>query len=222
MKLHEIQKQLKAPKSQYNSFGKYYYRNAEDILEAVKPLLGDSILTLSDEVVQVGNRNYVKATAVFQEPVEIVEGEDVKRRFFEPTIVTAYACEAEDRKGMDASQITGAASSYARKYALNGLFLIDDTKDADSAAPTEDAKPAQTRQTAPQRKPFAKPEKDPATEEKARKDRIITLLRKLELPCKTKKECEDSVFTATGLMLEPENYEQIGEALAKELTAEEK
>jgi hypothetical protein len=222
VKLHEIQQKLKAPKSQYNSFGKYHYRNAEDILEAVKPLLGESVLTISDEVVMLGNpqlkaaqdgileengaRFYVKATATFKDKDE-------------ETSVTAYARESYDKKGMDAAQITGAASSYARKYALNGLFLIDDTKDADSDAPKEDVKPSQTRQTAPQRKPFEKPEKDPAVEEKARKDRIITLLRKLELPCTTKKECEDSVFTATGLLLQPEHYEEIGDLLAKELEA---
>jgi hypothetical protein len=217
MKLHEIQQKLKAPKSQYNSFGKYYYRNAEDILEAVKPLLGDSILTLSDEVVQVGNRNYVKATARFV-PTDVKFGKE-DRAAIE---ATGYACEAEDRKGMDASQITGAASSYARKYALNGLFLIDDTKDADSDAPKEEVKinAPQKRYTAPQRKPFAKPVKDPNAEEMARKDRIMALLKKLGMPCKTKKECEDSVFTATGFMLVPENYEQIGEALAKEVAAE--
>lgn len=116
-----IQQKLRAPKSQRNSFGGYNYRSCEDILEAVKPLLEseDAILTLGDELVQVGNRYYIKATAT----IEI--GEWAKS-------VTAYAREAEIKKGMDDSQITGTASSYARKYALNGLFLIDDTKDADT------------------------------------------------------------------------------------------
>lgn len=117
--LTEIQKRLKAPKSNYNSFGKYNYRSCEDILEAVKPLLGDNTLTLSDEVVQIGDRIYVKATAVFRDGVT-------------ETRVSAFAREAESKKGMDESQVTGTASSYARKYALNGLFLIDDTKDADT------------------------------------------------------------------------------------------
>lgn len=117
--LTEIQKKLKAPKSNYNSFGKYNYRSCEDILEAVKPLLGDNTLTLSDEVVQIGDRIYVKATAVFR------DGSTETR-------VSAFAREAESKKGMDESQVTGTASSYARKYALNGLFLIDDTKDADT------------------------------------------------------------------------------------------
>lgn len=119
--LIEIQKELKAPKGQYNSFGKYKYRSAEDILEAVKPLLHKygCQLTLSDEIVLIGDRYYIKATATMS------NGEDA-------VWTTAYAREDEDKKGMDGSQITGTASSYARKYALNGLFLIDDTKDADT------------------------------------------------------------------------------------------
>lgn len=119
--LKTIQQKLKAPKSQRNSFGNYNYRSCEDILEAVKPLLAefDATLLLSDELVQVGDRYYVKATATF------IHGDT-------PIEVTAYAREAETRKGTDESQITGASSSYARKYALNGLFLIDDTKDADT------------------------------------------------------------------------------------------
>ena len=119
--LIKIQSELKAPKGQYNSFGKYKYRSAEDILEAVKPLLAVNkcYLTLTDEVVMVGERYYVKATAILTNGEE-----DVK--------VSAYAREDLDKKGMDGSQITGTASSYARKYALNGLFCIDDTKDADT------------------------------------------------------------------------------------------
>jgi len=119
-KLTEIQKQLKAPKNQKNNFGKYKYRSCEDILEAVKPLIPDDCrLILSDSVELIGERYYVKAIANF------TDGDNV-------TIVNAWAREAEDKKGMDVAQITGAASSYARKYALNGLFLIDDTKDADT------------------------------------------------------------------------------------------
>lgn len=133
--LIKIQKELKAPKGQYNSFGKYKYRNCEDILEAVKPLLGDAMLLLSDEIVQLGDRYYVKATATIS---EITDGKVYKVE------VNAYAREALDKKGMDEAQITGAASSYARKYALNGLFCIDDTKDADS-----DEKEAPKASTAP-------------------------------------------------------------------------
>lgn len=120
-KLIEVQAALKAPKGQYNSYGGYSYRSCEDILEAVKPLLSerDMQLTLSDEPVEVGGRVYIKATAT------VTDGS-------ESATATAYAREAESKKGMDESQVTGTASSYARKYALNGLFLIDDTKDADA------------------------------------------------------------------------------------------
>lgn len=120
-KLHEIQQKLKAPKGQYNNFGKYKYRSCEDILEAVKPILKEvgCTLILSDEMVQVGDRYYIKATAH-------LKGENTDET------TTAYAREDAEKKGMDGSQITGTASSYARKYALNGLFCIDDTKDADT------------------------------------------------------------------------------------------
>lgn len=117
-KLVEIQQKLKAPKSQTNSFGKYKYRSCEDILEAVKPILGEAFLTLTDEMVEVGGRVYVKAKASLSLGEEHVS-------------VEAYAREAEEKKGMDAAQVTGAASSYARKYALSGLFCIDDNKDSD-------------------------------------------------------------------------------------------
>lgn len=121
-KVQTIQTHLKAPKDLYNSFGKYNYRNAEGICEAVKPLLAEHglILTLSDELVAVGERYYVKATATICSNAE------------EKLSVSAFARESFDKKGMDDSQITGTASSYARKYALNGLFLLDDTKDADT------------------------------------------------------------------------------------------
>ncbi len=120
-KLQHIQSILSAPKNQFNNFGKYAYRSLEDITEAVKPLLAEAelALTISDEIVLVGDRYYVKATAC------ITNGETMYQ-------VSAYAREPLSRKGMDESQITGAASSYARKYAMNGLFAIDDTKDADS------------------------------------------------------------------------------------------
>lgn len=122
-KLRKVQQELKVPKSQYNSFGKYYYRNCEDIQEAVKPLLQDvnAVLFLDDEIEQKGDRYYVKAIAKF---VDCDTGKEIVNK--------AYAREEEEKKGMDASQITGSTSSYARKYALNGLFCIDDNKDADS------------------------------------------------------------------------------------------
>lgn len=122
-KLLAVQAELKAPKGQYNSFGKYKYRSCEDILEAVKPLLAKNkaSLRISDEILLIGERFYIKATATF---VDVESGESLAN--------TAFAREEENKKGMDGSQITGTASSYARKYCLNGLFLIDDTKDADT------------------------------------------------------------------------------------------
>ena len=121
-KLCAIQSELKAPKNQFNSFGKYKYRSCEDILEAVKPLLlkHELTLTLSDDVIVLGDRFYIKASAI----IYCNQGKLIMN--------TALAREPLDKKGADASQITGMASSYARKYALNGLFLIDDTKDADT------------------------------------------------------------------------------------------
>lgn len=120
-KILKVQSSLKAPKGQYNKFGKYNYRSAEDILEAVKPLNAEEglLLTISDEPLLIGDWHYIKATA------GITDGN-------EGVTVTAYARESAEKKGMDHSQITGTASSYARKYALNGLYLIDDTKDADT------------------------------------------------------------------------------------------
>lgn len=135
-KLLLVQAELKAPKNQRNNFGNYNYRSCEDILEAVKPLLKkyECQLTLSDELVNVGERYYVKATARF------VDGD-------KETVSTAYARESETKKGMDDSQITGTASSYARKYALNGLFLIDDTKDADTDEHTKLQRSAEPQHT---------------------------------------------------------------------------
>ena len=120
-KIVAIQSELKAPKWQYNSFGKYNYRSCEDILELVKPLLTKHglVLTIQDSIDLIGDRFYVKATAT------ITDGK-------EQLSTSAYARESLDKKGMDASQVTGATSSYARKYALNGLLAIDDTKDADT------------------------------------------------------------------------------------------
>jgi hypothetical protein len=122
-KLSKVQKELKAPKNQRNNFGNYNYRSCEDILEAVKPHLDGTSVTVSDKIVVVNAgekaRVYVEATVTFTDGTEKIE-------------VTASARESETKKGMDDAQITGSASSYARKYALNGLFLIDDTKDSDA------------------------------------------------------------------------------------------
>ena len=122
-KLLGIQSELKAPKGQYNSFGKYSYRSCEDIMEAVKPLLDKhkAALTVKDEITMIGDRYYVKATATL---IDIDTGDKVE--------TSAFAREDESKKGQDLAQLTGATSSYARKYALNGLFAIDDNKDADA------------------------------------------------------------------------------------------
>lgn len=132
-KVVAIQSELKAPKGQYNSFGKYNYRSCEDILEGVKPLLAKHglVLTIRDSIELIGDRYYVKATAT------ITDGK-------EQLSTDAYARESLDKKGMDASQVTGSTSSYARKYALNGLLAIDDTKDADTM--DNGKKPAQQTQ----------------------------------------------------------------------------
>lgn len=144
-KLVAVQAALKAPKGQFNKFGGYKYRSCEDILEAVKPLLLEQglQLTITDEPVEVGGRIYIKATAT------VTDGS-------ETAAVSGYAREAETKKGMDESQITGTASSYARKYALNGLFLIDDTKDADATNDHQKPKAATRPKQAP--KPKAAPQ----------------------------------------------------------------
>ena len=144
--LAAIQAALKAPKSQFNSFGNYHYRKAEDILEAVKPLLAQQgcVLTCTDELVLIGERYYVKATATICNK----EGQIVQ--------TCAYAREEETKKGMDGSQVTGASSSYARKYALNGLLCIDDTQDSDTTN-VGDGKPS----VKPADKPAPKKEQKP-------------------------------------------------------------
>ena len=134
MNLVELQSRLKAGKTKFNAFGKYKYRSCEDILEAVKPLLKElnMALTISDDIVEVGGRVYVKATATLSNDEGCVAQS------------TAFAREPEMKKGMDESQITGCASSYARKYALNGLLAIDDTRDADTMDNREAEKPTIT------------------------------------------------------------------------------
>ncbi len=119
-KLCEIQSKLRVGKSQYNEFGRYYYRNCEDILQAVKPLLEGCTLVITDHIKAIGDRFYVQAVVTISDGESAIEAE-------------GYAREPEERKGMDASMLTGSASSYARKYALSGLFCIDDNKDADDA-----------------------------------------------------------------------------------------
>ena len=142
-KLSSVQSELKAPKGQFNNFGKYKYRNQEDILEALKPLLAkhELSLTIHDEVIEIQERVYIKAFVTLYD----FEGQSIT--------VSAQAREEGSKKGMDASQVTGATSSYARKYALNGLFLIDDTKDADSQ---DNSEKTVTKKTTAKAKPAAK------------------------------------------------------------------
>ncbi len=145
--LVEIQKKLKAPKDLYNKFGNYKYRSAESILEAVKPLLAENgvLMTITDEIVLIGNRYYVKSTATAQKGSETMCG-------------IGYAREDDSKKGMDGSQVTGASSSYARKYALNGLFLIDDTKDADTDEYRNQQQAAQPQPKPSQPQPAKQPQ----------------------------------------------------------------
>ena len=155
-KLTKIQSELKAPKKQYNTFGKYNYRSCEDILDALKPLLAkyNASVTIADDIVLIGTRFYVKATAIF------TDNETGKT-----ASATAFAREPESKKGMDESQITGTASSYARKYCLNGLFLIDDTKDADTDENRNEQTARQARQKPKQEKPKQEAPKQPVEKE---------------------------------------------------------
>lgn len=157
--LQSIQQKLVAPKGQYNSFGKYSYRSAEDILEALKPILQehDAVLILQDGIVQIGDRYYVEATATLYAVGETIG-------------TTAYAREDDSKKGMDGSQVTGAASSYARKYALNGLFMIDDNKDPD----TDEYHNQNNQGSSKQQKPAGQKEQSTKTPSKSNGAKIIT------------------------------------------------
>ena len=191
--LCEIQKKLKAPKGQFNKFGNYKYRSCEDILEAVKPLLYEHgcSLKLSDDLVYVGDRYYIKATATITTKDGAAE------------TVTAYAREEETKKGMDGSQITGTASSYARKYALNGLFCIDDTKDADTDEYTERTRGKESNPKKEPPKPVAEdlkaiaPDLD-APAPKAKINEMLTLVKMRGF--EPKDFCaEHGIFTLKGI-----------------------
>lgn len=183
--LIEVQSELKAPKGLYNSFGNYNYRSTESILESLKPILKEKglLLTITDELVVLGDRYYIKAEA------KLSKGED-------SISVTAYAREEETKKGMDSSQITGATSSYARKYALNGLFLIDDNKDADTdeyhrindndKIPKIPAKPSDKEWLNKGTENFDKV----VTALKAKKATVAQVLTKYRLSAEVKKELE--------------------------------
>jgi hypothetical protein len=167
--LSAIQTELSAPKGQFNKFGGYAYRSCEDILEALKPLLKKhkACMTISDDIVMVGDRVYVKATATLTAEEESITA-------------TAFAREAEDKKGMDSAQVTGSTSSYARKYALNGLFAIDDNKDPDDPqgnpptppkTPQKPTKPQPAQESTPP--PLAPPVAPTATTEPKELDYVI-------------------------------------------------
>lgn len=159
-KVSRVQSELKAPKNQFNRFGNYAYRNAEDILESVKPLLSREglVLTISDDIVQVGDRYYVKATATLTDGTNVLTN-------------SALARESESEKGMQSSQLTGSTSSYARKYALNGLLCIDDTKDADGLN-----KHGKEEPTPPKKKELTAEEK--AAEIKKKVDEMVNRISK--------------------------------------------
>lgn len=186
-KLWTIQQTLNAPKGQYNNFGKYSYRSAEDILEAVKPLLQNITLMVSDDIVLIGDRYYVKATAT------VSDGED-------SISATAFAREELELKGMTAGQITGATSSYARKYALNGLFCIDDAKDADT-----DAFSKQTGQQPRQQK---NPPKQQPQQQKAPPNPDEVLARFCDAAAKAQDEKTLREIFGKCWKLLPENSEQ--------------
>lgn len=194
-KLQAIQAALKAPKSQYNSFGKYKYRKAEDILEAVKPLLKEQGLALicTDDLVNIGDRYYIKAT------VTITDGEA-------SIFTTAFAREEETKSGMDGSQITGASSSYARKYALNGLLCIDDTADSDTTnVGTSNQAPEAVRKTAAARKAATQPA--PADKPKLSKEEMYwKVVEKEALGIKAK---DGSTYREAWVMNEKPTPEQL-------------
>ena len=175
--LSDIQARLNAPKGQYNSFGKYKYRSLEDIQAALKPLLAEhgAYVTNSDEVVMIGERYYVKATATLVAPESDVGGGA------RTISATSFAREDDSKKGMDASQLTGATSSYARKYAMNALFAIDDTKDADAT---------NTNEKVDGKKTTAKPHENKTPETKT-PSVTLEALRVMIEECKTVAEVED-------------------------------
>ena len=170
-KLEKIQKELKAPKGQFNKFGGYAYRSQEDILEAVKPLLDGLVLLISDEIVEVGGRVYVKATATLTDGDIRIEN-------------SAFAREQLTRKGMDEAQLTGATSSYARKYALNGLFAIDDVKDADTM---ERPKPVTAQELQALIKQTSNPEET--------QERLLEVFKKTSLHALSQAELRKAILT---------------------------
>ena len=204
--LNYIQSNLKAPKGQFNSFGKYHYRSCEDILEGVKPHLKETntCLVISDDIVTIGDHNYIKATATLYG----ADGGAVAN--------SAFAKEPLDKKGMDPSQITGATSSYARKYALNGLFCIDDTKDADT-----DAYTANTAKTKPQQKASTPVETKTMQEKRMREEYANTVKKMMGVKNITSKQICDQMESMFGTRNSTEISNQQMKELADWITAYE-
>ncbi len=194
-KLSNVQTELKAPKNQFNGFGKYKYRNCEDILEAVKPLLAKNKLTMiiSDEIVHISERFYVRATATL---IDVETGETM--------IASKNAREEDTKKGMDASQLTGSTSSYAIKYALSGLFLIDDTKDADATNNHGNDQKNENKDTNKSDKQQQKKETKKITI-----DTYLEAIRKYEKEYQT--EIKDYLVDKALLEIEDLNFEQAKE-----------
>lgn len=199
-KLLEVQMKLNAPKSNYNSFGKYNYRSCEDILQGVKPLLQEIglMMIINDELVSIGNRYYIKATATV---IDLKSSENISN--------TAYAREEESKKGMDGSQITGTASSYARKYALNGLLLIDDTKDADTNefketqnnSPKQETKKEKHERLEKEQTSETPPSSDLLNEAMESRRELETL--KIDI---RSKEVKNTIYQNTGLVQQDPTY----------------
>lgn len=204
--LNYIQSNLKAPKGQFNSFGKYHYRSCEDILEGVKPHLQETktCLVISDEIVTIGEHNYIKATATLYG----ADGGAVAN--------SAFAKEPLEKKGMDPSQITGATSSYARKYALNGLFCIDDTKDADT-----DAYTANTAKTKPQQKAPTPVETKTMQEKRMREEYANTVKKMMGVKNITSKQICDQMESMFGTRNSTEISNKQMKELADWITAYE-
>ena len=201
-KLMTVQTKLRAPKGQYNSYGGYSYRSCEDILEALKPLLAEvgAIVNISDEVKLIGDRFYVEATAMF---LDCETGDSVVAR--------ASAREAQTRKGMDDSQITGAVSSYARKYALNGLFAIDDNKDADSTnTHNKENKPNTTT-----RSKEIKPNMTPTGITEAQLKRLFAIGNKAGIKKEVVEGTVRKIFNCEAKDMTKEQYDNICERLEK-------
>ncbi len=214
-KLLAIQSEIKVPKSQYNAFGKYSYRSCEDILEAIKPLAvkHNCVLKIHDEIEFISSRFYVRAIATL---TDCETGEKVE--------AFGWAREEETKKGMDAAQITGSTSSYARKYALNGLFCLDDTKDADATNKHDkEEKPEPEKPKPPKPEPKIEPKPDPKAEWRKAKDSLIATVGRLKYTEEFVRAFREAKFKGTTSIndVTAEQIKQLEEALLKEYEKQE-